>query len=69
MDLLPAVTATTLVVSGGEDVARPPTWSQEVVDGVQHGELWSLPDVGHSVILERPELVIPRVVDFLTDPA
>lgn len=69
VDLLPAVTATTLVVSGGEDVARPPAWSQEVVDGVQHGELWSLPDVGHSVILERPALVIPRVVDFLTDPA
>lgn len=67
VDLLPAVTATTLVVSGGEDLARPPAWSQEVVDGVPHGELWSLPDVGHSVILEQPELVIPRVVDFLAD--
>ena len=37
--------------------------------GAEVAALWGLPDVGHSVILERPELVIPRVVDFLTDPA
>lgn len=66
VDLLPSITAETLVVSGGEDIARPPEWSQEVVDGVQHGELWSLPDVGHSVILEQPDLVIDRVMEFLS---
>lgn len=66
VDLLPAVTAPTLVVSGGEDVVRPPEWSREVVDGVMRGALWSLPDVGHSVILERPQPVIERVLDFVT---
>ena len=66
VDLLPSVTAPTLVVSGGEDVARPPAWSQEVVDGIPGAELWSLPDVGHSVITERPDLVVPRVLDFLS---
>lgn len=65
--LLGDVTATTLVVSGGEDIARPPEWSQEVVAGIAGAELWSLPDVGHSVISERPELVITRLLDFLSD--
>lgn len=66
VDLLPKVAATTLVVSGGEDVARPPEWSQEVVDGIAGAELWSLPTVGHSVITEQPELVIGRLLDFLS---
>lgn len=65
VDLLDKVTATTWVISGGEDIARPPEWSQEVVDGIDGAELWSLPDVGHSVITEKPDLVIPRVLDFL----
>lgn len=64
--LLPDITATTLVVSGGEDGARPPAWSQELVDGIPSAELWSLPTTGHSVILEVPDVVIPRVVDFLS---
>lgn len=67
VDLLGSVTAKTLVVSGGEDIARPPEWSQEVVDGIADAELWSLPAVGHSVILEQPDLVIARIDDFLSD--
>ncbi len=30
-------------------------------------ELWGLPKVGHSVITEQPELVIARLLDFLSD--
>jgi 3-oxoadipate enol-lactonase len=67
VDLLPSVRATTLVVSGGEDVARPPAWSQEVADGISGAELWSLPEVGHSVITEQPDLVIARLLDFLSE--
>lgn len=66
VDLLPSITATTWVISGGEDVARPPAWSQEVVDGIPGAQLWSLPDVGHSVITERPDLVVPRLLEFLS---
>lgn len=66
VDLLPSITAATLVISGSEDVARPPEWSQEVVDGIAGAELWSLPQVGHSVILEQPDLVIGRLLEFLS---
>ncbi|MET0821435.1 MAG: alpha/beta fold hydrolase [Aeromicrobium sp.] len=66
VDLLPSITATTLVVSGGEDAARPPDWSAELVEHIPDAELWSLPTTGHSVILEQPDVVIPRVVAFLS---
>lgn len=65
--LLPSIEATTLVVSGGEDNARPPEWSQELVDGIPDAELWSMPDAGHSMILEQPAVVIERVLTFLSD--
>ena len=67
IDLLAKVSATTLVVSGGEDIARPPEWSQEVVDGIDGAELWSLPHVGHSVITEQPDLTIGRLMEFLSE--
>ncbi|MFF0148627.1 3-oxoadipate enol-lactonase [Amycolatopsis sulphurea] len=65
VDQLPLIRATALVVSGGEDGARPLEWSQELVDGIPDAELWRLPTTGHSVILEEPALVIPRVLAFL----
>lgn len=63
--MLPDVLATTLVVSGGEDLARPPAWSEELVELIPDAELWSLPRTGHSVILEQPDLVGNRVLNFL----
>lgn len=67
VDLLPRITAKTLVISGGEDQARPPEWSRELVDNIAGAELWSLPTTGHSVILELPTPVIERVVEFLSE--
>lgn len=67
VDLLPSIKAKTLVVSGGEDAARPPAWSAELVAGIPDAELWSLPTTGHSVILESPDVVIPRVIAFLEE--
>jgi len=65
VDLLPDVAAPTLVVSGTEDVARPPAWSDQVVAGLKDATLWRLTGVGHSPVLEVPDLVLPRVLDFL----
>jgi len=64
VDLLTSVAAPTLVVSGTEDVARPPAWSDQLVEGLQDATLWRLEGVGHSPVLEVPELVLPRVLDF-----
>jgi 3-oxoadipate enol-lactonase len=64
VDLLPSIDAPALVVSGTEDIARPPAWADEVVAGLPHAELWRLEGVGHSPTLEVPDLVLPRVLAF-----
>lgn len=53
-----------LIVSGEEDMPRPPAWSQEMHQALPNSELWSMERVGHSPILERPDTVIPRLLDF-----
>jgi 3-oxoadipate enol-lactonase len=68
VDLLPKIVTPTLVFSGEEDVARPPAWAQQVVDNLPNARLVSLPAIGHSPILEAPELVIPQILDFLENP-
>jgi 3-oxoadipate enol-lactonase len=65
VDRLGAIDVPVLVVSGAEDIARPPAWADEVVAGLPHGELWRLAGIGHSPVLEDPDRVLPRVLDFL----
>lgn len=63
-DLLAEVEAPTLVISGDEDVPRPPEWSDEMAAKIRNSELWRLHGVGHSPILEAPEEVVPRILAF-----
>ncbi|MEF0943988.1 alpha/beta fold hydrolase [Rhizobium sp. BR 362] len=69
VDLLPRITTPSLVFSGEEDVARPPAWADEVVENLPNARLVRLKAIGHSPILEAPELVIPQIVAFLENPA
>jgi 3-oxoadipate enol-lactonase len=55
-----------LVVSGTEDIARPPEWADEVVAGLPQASLLRLDGVGHSPVLEAPDVVIGKVLDFLS---
>jgi 3-oxoadipate enol-lactonase len=66
VDLLPAITTPTLIVSGTEDLGRPPAWSDELFDGMENAILLRHKH-GHSPILELPNLVIPSILQFL-DP-
>ncbi|HET6501757.1 MAG TPA: alpha/beta hydrolase [Amycolatopsis sp.] len=66
VELLPQITAPVLIVSGTEDLPRPPEWSDEVAAGLPNAELWRLRGIGHSPILEAPDIVLPRVLDFLS---
>jgi 3-oxoadipate enol-lactonase len=74
VDLLPELSAPTLIISGAEDMPRPPAWADEVHEHLPNSELWRLQGVGHSPILEEPELVLPRIIEFFeaaqsADPA
>ncbi|KQZ61049.1 hypothetical protein ASD67_17375 [Sphingopyxis sp. Root1497] len=65
VSLLPDIKAATLVISGTEDLVRPPAWSDELFEGIPDCQLWRLKGVGHSPALEARELVNPKIIDFL----
>ncbi|MFE5328185.1 alpha/beta fold hydrolase [Embleya sp. NPDC056575] len=65
LELLPSIQAPTLIVSGTEDLGRPPAWSDELFEGIPDARLLRYKQ-GHSPILEAPGLVAPLVLDFLT---
>ncbi|WP_165966543.1 alpha/beta hydrolase [Actinomadura sp. 7K507] len=65
LDLLPLITARTLIISGTQDQARPPAWSDEMFEAIPDAELWRIKTAGHSPCLEAPDTVIPRVLEFL----
>lgn len=65
LELCSLVQPATLVISGTEDKARPPRWSDEMFDRIPDAQLWRLKRAGHSPLLEAPSLVIPRVLEFL----
>ncbi|MEO1055793.1 MAG: alpha/beta hydrolase [Actinomycetota bacterium] len=65
---LRSITAPTLIVSGAEDTARPPAWSDELFDHIPNAELWRLKRAGHSPLIEQPDIVNKVTLEFLDRP-
>jgi 3-oxoadipate enol-lactonase len=68
LPLLPDIAIPTLIFSGEEDIARPPAWAKEMAGALPNAKLVTLQGVGHSPILEAPEVMIPAIVEFFDDP-
>ncbi|WP_330174288.1 alpha/beta hydrolase [Streptomyces sp. NBC_01498] len=62
--LLPRISAPVFIVSGEEDKPRPVPWQDEMAEHLPNATLWRLEKIGHSPILEAPDVVLPRVLDF-----
>ena len=56
-DRLGEIAAPVVAVAGGADQVCPPDLLREIADGVQHGRLVVLDDVGHQAPAEAPEEV------------
>lgn len=65
--LLAGITTPTLVISGADDIARPPEWGREVAEGIKGARFSVLDGVGHSPILEAPAAVIPEIITFFEE--
>lgn len=65
VDLLPRVEVPALVYASEDDIARPLEWSCEVAEGIPGAHLVTLKGVGHSPILEAPEIIIPEMLAFM----
>jgi pimeloyl-ACP methyl ester carboxylesterase len=55
-----------LVLAGVQDLVTPSEHSEAIADLLPDAELVLVPDAGHLVILEHPELVTDRLADLLT---
>jgi pimeloyl-ACP methyl ester carboxylesterase len=64
-DLLPQVTAPTLVVAGGRDGFTPPERSRAIAEAIPGAELLEIPNASHTTPIEHPHLVNFTIRDFL----
>jgi 3-oxoadipate enol-lactonase len=68
MDLrpdLPRITAPTLAIAGEDDPATPPSYLQEIADGVPDGRLVVVPQAAHLAAAEQPQAVAAAVLEHL----
>ena len=61
---LAGIRARVLICAGEHDVVLPEHTSM-LAATIPHAELWTVPGASHSAMLERPDLVNPRVLEFL----
>jgi len=62
---LPAVACPTLVVCGDADQLTPPEYSREIAELIPGATLVMLPQCGHMLTMERPDLVNAALVQWL----
>ncbi|MGP4111578.1 alpha/beta fold hydrolase [Streptomyces sp. 4N509B] len=64
-DVLPRLTAPTLVVCGGADVSTPPAVGRRLATLLPHATYRELPGAGHLAPIEQPAAFTRLVDDFL----
>lgn len=69
LDLLPEIAVPVLIISGLEDWARPPEWSLQMHNLLPQSQLLQLENVGHSPIVEVPELIFDELQLFFISNA
>jgi pimeloyl-ACP methyl ester carboxylesterase len=68
VELLSSIKIPVLIINGEEDMPRPPAWSDEMKRELPNSKLMRLSKIGHSPTLEAPELVLPAIIDFYSNP-
>lgn len=63
LHLLDDIKIPVLIFSGEEDQPRPPAWSDQMEEHLPNSRLVRLWRIGHSNILEAPEVVIPGMLE------
>lgn len=55
----------TLVLVGEEDIMATPSQSRSLAQGIPDAELIILPNLGHFLLIENPQLLADRICSFL----
>lgn len=64
-DRLPTITTPTLVVHGERDAGVPAAVARRAAAAMPHARILVVPDAGHWVQRDRPEIVVPAMLEFL----
>lgn len=64
-DRLSEINKPTLVICGTEDRMTPLRYSQYVADSIPGASLVTIPEAGHMVTLECPQLIAGAILEFL----
>ncbi len=65
-ELLPTISAPTLVVVGARDGFTPPERGRAMAASIPRAELLEIPNASHTAPIERPHLVDFTIRDFIT---
>jgi pimeloyl-ACP methyl ester carboxylesterase len=65
MEEVKSLTLPTLIISGLDDLLTPPKYSTYLHQAIRGSELVTIPDAGHSMILEKPEEVNRAIETFV----
>ena len=66
LDRLSALTIPTLVVWGARDRVFPPSQAKEAISRLREGTFALIPERGHVPHVERPDLFVAAIGEFLT---
>jgi pimeloyl-ACP methyl ester carboxylesterase len=64
-DLLPTVTAPTLVLAGRRDLFTPPSVQERMAELIPDSEILWFEDGGHLLPVEEPEAIVAAMAEFL----
>ena len=59
------IEAPTLIIAGANDVIIPPCYGREMAGMIPHSTMKVIPRCGHNPLLERGDIAVPMVLDFL----
>jgi len=62
---LPAIQAPTLILHGADDQLVPVKEAEKMHASIRESQIWILPDAGHLLNLEQPELFNQAVHEYL----
>jgi len=65
-DVLPTIEVPVMVVAGGKDTFTPAQLSRVMRDEIKDVDFLEVPQGTHTTLLEAPEVVNPRVLNFLS---
>jgi pimeloyl-ACP methyl ester carboxylesterase len=58
----------TMVIAGDQDMLIPACYARKMAAKIPSSEFVLVPECGHNPLLERPEIAVPRLIEFLSRP-